>query len=78
MKRKEEMNKQQLLDYLQLIQKYLEQSEEILLKIYYSYKNKNEKVADWAGQLSTLMAQDKNLISNFMDYVSREMTESES
>jgi len=72
------MNKQQLLDYLQLIKRYLEQSEEILLKIYHNYKNKNEKVADWAGQLSTLMAQDKNLISNFMDYVSREVAESES
>jgi uncharacterized membrane-anchored protein YhcB (DUF1043 family) len=72
------MNKQQLLDYLQLIQKYLEQSEEILLKIYHSYKNKNEKVSDWAGQLSTLMAQDKNMIQNFADYISREVTESES
>jgi len=71
------MNKQQLLDYLQLIKRYLEQSEEILLKIYHNYKNKNEKVADWAGQLSTLMAQDKNLIKNFMDYVSKEVPESE-
>jgi uncharacterized membrane-anchored protein YhcB (DUF1043 family) len=72
------MNKQQLLDYLQLIQKYLQQSEEILLKIYHNYKNKNEKVADWAGQLSILMARHKNLISNFMDYVLKEVTESES
>jgi hypothetical protein len=71
------MNKQQLLDYLLLIQKYLEQSEIILLKIYHNYKNKNEKVADRAGNLSLLMAQDKNIIKAFIDFVSREVTESE-
>ena len=72
------MNKQQLLEYLQLIQKYLEHSEVILLKINNAYKNKNEKVADWAGNLSFLMAQDKNIIQYFMDYVSKEVAESES